>query len=223
MEVYTLKVRLLSDTVFGSGYSVPGFIDADVLYDEYGFPYIKGKTIKGKLGEMAVVFINMIKGFDECKKLGEIIEKKKDRLFGVSVDYNHSKMKISDCEVSANVRNYFNNNMEDSGIKPLEVLEALTHVDFQTSINENGVADESSLRNFRVINRDLELYSTINIPDMLDEDEKILLASSCSILRHLGAFETKGKGKVLVSLLCEGKDVTDEYIKLLEKKVNKSA
>jgi len=44
---YTLKIELLTDAVFGSGNSVPGFVDADVLHDEYGFLYINGKTLKG--------------------------------------------------------------------------------------------------------------------------------------------------------------------------------
>jgi len=43
MEEYTLKIELLTDAVFGSGNSVPGFVDADVLHDEYGFLYINGK------------------------------------------------------------------------------------------------------------------------------------------------------------------------------------
>ena len=30
MEEYKIKVKLLTDTIFGSGYSVPGHIDADV-------------------------------------------------------------------------------------------------------------------------------------------------------------------------------------------------
>jgi len=49
------------------------------------------------------------------------------------------------------------------------------------------------------------------------------LASACSMLRHLGSNETKGKGEVRVSLWLKEKEVTHEYIRLLEKKVKLNA
>jgi len=220
MEEYVLKIRLLTDAVFGSGSSVSGFIDSDVLYDIYGFLFIKGKTLKGKLGEMASVFINIIKEMDECAEVADILSQKKDKLFGVSEKYNHDKLKFSDCEISKGIREYCKNNMKLSGINQQEILESLTHLETQTSIDYNtGVAKKNSMRNLRVINRGIVLYSNITTPKKLDDDERILLASACSLLRHLGSNETKGKGEVEVSLWYEGKEVTSEYIRLLEKKV----
>lgn len=46
-----VKVELLSDTIFGSGYSVPGAEDIAVCVDESGYPFIKSTTIKGLLRE----------------------------------------------------------------------------------------------------------------------------------------------------------------------------
>lgn len=40
---------ILSDTVFGSGYSIPGGEDIAVIQDENGYPYIPGSTLKGLL------------------------------------------------------------------------------------------------------------------------------------------------------------------------------
>ena len=51
MIEYTLKIELLSDMIFGSGMATPGSVDLEVLHDSYGIPYMKGKTIKGKLRE----------------------------------------------------------------------------------------------------------------------------------------------------------------------------
>jgi len=114
--------------------------------------------------------------------------------------------------------------MKDSDIKPEEILEALTHIETQTSINYvSGVAKKNSLRNYRVINRGIVLYSTVYSPKKLDNEDKILLASACSMLRHLGSNETKGKGEVRVSLWLEEKEVTHEYIRFLEKKVKLNA
>jgi len=220
MEEYLIKINLLTDAVFGSGYSVPGYIDLDVMYDDYGFPYINGKTLKGKLGEMATVFVNMIKSLPGQADYGEELQIKRDKLFGVSDRYYHDKLKFSDCEISKNVREYFKAHMKSSDIKPTEILESLTHVDTATSIDyKTGAAKKNSLRNFRAINRGIVLYSTITSPTELEDDEKIILASACSLLRHLGSFETKGKGYAEASLLYNGEDVTADYIKLLDKRV----
>ena len=35
MIQYVLEIELKSETVFGSGHSVPGMVDQEVLYDDY--------------------------------------------------------------------------------------------------------------------------------------------------------------------------------------------
>lgn len=220
MEEYSIKINLLTDAIFGSGYSVAGFLDSDVMYDEYGFPYINGKTLKGKIGEMATAFVNMIKSVPEFSDYGEVFQQKRDKLFGVANEYEHNKLKFSDCEISKNIRDYFKFHMQSSNITPAEILEALTHVETATSIDyKRGAAKKNSLRSFRVINRGITLYSVVTSPVKLDDDERIILASSCSLLRHLGSYETKGKGYADVSLFYEGNNVTADFIKLLDKKV----
>ena len=47
----TVTMQLLSDAVFGSGYSIPGGEDIAVMQDESGYPYIPGTTVKGLLRE----------------------------------------------------------------------------------------------------------------------------------------------------------------------------
>lgn len=49
----TLRVtmELLSDTIFGSGFSIPGGEDIAVCRDTEGYPYLKGSTLKGLLRE----------------------------------------------------------------------------------------------------------------------------------------------------------------------------
>ena len=47
----TVTMQLLSDTILGSGYSVPGGEDIAVCKDAMGYPYMKGSTFKGLLRE----------------------------------------------------------------------------------------------------------------------------------------------------------------------------
>lgn len=46
-----VTMELLSDTIFGSGFSVPGGEDIAVCRDGDGYPYLKGTTLKGLLRE----------------------------------------------------------------------------------------------------------------------------------------------------------------------------
>lgn len=45
----TVTMELLSDGIFGSGYSIPGGEDIAVCQDAEGYPYLKGSTLKGLL------------------------------------------------------------------------------------------------------------------------------------------------------------------------------
>ena len=46
-----VTMELLSDAIFGSGFSIPGGEDIAVCRDEKGYPYLKGTTLKGLLRE----------------------------------------------------------------------------------------------------------------------------------------------------------------------------
>ena len=46
-----VSMELLSDTIFGSGFSIPGGEDIAVCCDDDGYPYLKGSTFKGLLRE----------------------------------------------------------------------------------------------------------------------------------------------------------------------------
>ena len=46
-----VTLELLSDAIFGSGYSIPGGEDIAVVRDEAGYPYIPGTAVKGLLRE----------------------------------------------------------------------------------------------------------------------------------------------------------------------------
>ena len=46
-----VQMDLLSDTIFGAGFSVPGGEDIAVCKDSSGYPYLRGSTLKGLLRE----------------------------------------------------------------------------------------------------------------------------------------------------------------------------
>jgi CRISPR/Cas system CSM-associated protein Csm3 (group 7 of RAMP superfamily) len=220
---YRIYIHTESDVIFGNGQSVPGFIDSDILYDHQGFPYMNGKTFKGKLGEMAQLALHMIKGYGLSDKHQQGMNAAFKSLFGEAGSVLMGTLKFSDCELSEGLRNYLAayQNQETGSITKDEVLEVLTYVDRQTAIdNSTGVAKKSSLRNFRVIKRGLVFECQVYAENSLNDYEKILLGFACRLLKHIGSQETKGKGLITTQLWLDEKDVTLAYVKGLDKVVN---
>ena len=54
-----LRLTIETAATFGSGRGVPGLIDRDIEHDKHGFPYMRGRTLKGLLAESGegVVFV----------------------------------------------------------------------------------------------------------------------------------------------------------------------
>lgn len=66
-----VTLELLSDTIFGSGYSIPGGEDIAVVRDDKGYPYIPGTTVKGLLRESMENWIAWTDG--DPSDIGEIL------------------------------------------------------------------------------------------------------------------------------------------------------
>ena len=204
---YRLKIQLLSETIIGSGVSVPGSVDNDVVYDAFGLPYVKGKTIKGNLRELT-------------EDLIEYLELDRDisiRLFGQEGIYNVEEgiLNISDCQLSSNVTGVINNAINDKQIYIQEIKEALTNERYFTQI-ENGIAKDHSLRSIRTIEPGLILYADINTSTELTWKEEGILASAVSMFRNFGLMRTRGKGLISCSLLKDDIDITISSISRLE-------
>ena len=53
-----LQIELKSDLCAGSGESLGSLIDTDICYDEYGFPYIPSKRLKGLIKEAFIEYMD---------------------------------------------------------------------------------------------------------------------------------------------------------------------
>ena len=54
-----ITIKLLSDLCTCSGETYNSMVDMDVVYDEYGIPYIPAKRIKGCIREAALEMMQM--------------------------------------------------------------------------------------------------------------------------------------------------------------------
>ena len=73
-----LQIKLLSDTTFGRGDGVAGLVDQEVEHDDCGFPYLRGRTLKGLLSEECDNLIVLLK--DDIQKHWLDV---RNKLFGV--------------------------------------------------------------------------------------------------------------------------------------------
>ncbi|BAZ32927.1 hypothetical protein NIES4074_54350 [Cylindrospermum sp. NIES-4074] len=213
MTIYQIKIKLLSDTTFGRGDGVAGLIDQEVEHDSSGFPYLRGRTLKGLLSE-------------ECDNLIAVLppEIRQDWenlaciLFGTpgSIQGTIASMHVGDACLADDLREAVAFQIKKKTLTKTEVLDSLTTIRRQTAINsETGVADKGSLRSFRVVIRELEFKA-----DLLFETEpsdKILsiLAVGTLALRRIGSGRNRGRGYVRCTLHDSSrKEITHDHVNL---------
>lgn len=209
-----LKIELMSDLCAGSGYSYAGVIDSDVFYDEYGFPWIPARRLKGCMREAADLV---------CPESAEALFGKtgdvetRGIIVGNAYIEGHDAIAEELKEVRGQKRK------EASYLSPQNILSIYTGVRAQTRINEDtGVAEENTLRYTRVVGqydpyRDrtpLCFYAEVEYDEMYQKSmERIVKA-----VRNLGMNRNRGLGSVRCTLdMRPEKDHTD---KVPEERVN---
>lgn len=186
-----VRLKLLSDAVFGSGKSVPGGEDIGILTDEYGFPYISGKNIKGNLRETMENLLSW-KGEDAGAA---------DALFGLPEREtmeggDGQKIYVSDFMLPLSVRAAVVKELgidteEKRKAKREQVTELFTELRTFTRL-EDGVSAEGSLRDARCVNEGLLFLGEITCPAGQEENVREALET----LKWLGSMRSRGFGAV---------------------------
>ena len=188
-----IKMQLLSDTIFGSGVSVPGGEDISVLCDKDGFPYYKGGTFKGVFREELYRYLEWI-GKEETE-----IKHTVTRLLGKGgngEEITASKLIFSDFVLSDYVKEKILEEVgTDDGHADI-ITDLLTHTRTLTAIEEDGIAKEGSLRSLRCVNKGLYFYSSISC---VPEDEA-LVRELLSMMKWIGSMRNRGFGKVKITV-----------------------
>ena len=188
-----IKMQLLSDTIFGSGVSVPGGEDISVLCDRDGFPYYKGGTFKGVFREELYRYLEWL-GTEEKE-----IENTLVRLLGKGgngEEITASKLIFSDFVLSGYVKEKILEEVgKEEGYAEI-ITDLLTHTRTLTAIEEDGIAKEGSLRSLRCVNKGLYFYSNISCAP---EDEE-LVRELLAMIKWLGSMRNRGFGKVKITV-----------------------
>ncbi|MCR5376110.1 MAG: hypothetical protein K6E71_05110 [Lachnospiraceae bacterium] len=199
MRKYQVKIKLLTETMPGSGMAVPGTIDSDIRHDTYGLPYMNAKTFKGHVREQMeflCTYDSKYDGIDINSLLGS------NDLESVK---KNARLKFTKVELSEVVQQTIRAAVDAGDVTKTEILDALTVTYTRTKIGEKGVAEPHSLRKERELRRGLIMETAIYAEE-LSETEEDLLKDTIAAIKHIGMHKSKGKGVVACSIAQAGQE-----------------
>lgn len=190
-----LRLTIETAATFGSGRGVPGLIDRDIEHDKHGFPYMRGRTLKGLLAESAegVVFVLALQGQDQWRKV-------KDVLFGRpgrGMD-EQGILAVGDAQLPEALRALLLK--EQATYSPNAILDSLTAVRRQTAMNPDGGPLRGTLRAMRVLLPGVTLEAPLRFQRPLDDEEMALLAAAVLDWRRAGTGRNRGRGRLTAVL-----------------------
>lgn len=198
MPEFRLQLELLSPTLVGSGEGFGAVIDADVVFDDLGLPYIPARRIKGCLREAAETVEQMLAA------AGISFDLNIAETFGV-IGTDTGVVTFANLTLAEYVANaiWLDHLMKQYGtlLSPEAVLEVFTELRQQTAIDDEiGIAQKHSLRTVRVLTPGLTFVGEVRI-DSPDPAVVDTLALACLNLRRIGTKRNRGYGDVACCLI----------------------
>ena len=177
MSTVKYEIEFFSNWHCGSGLAAGADVDALVIRDKKGLPYVPGRTLKGLLRDAASDLM------DDTEAINQI--------FGVSGDKKEHKTGCS----------FFGNATLPSAEYQYILEQGLASHLFQsfssTKIDENGIAKDHSLRKIEtVIPCKLE-GEILNVPD----GSEPILEEAMHYIKRMGTGRNRGYGRCNISII----------------------
>lgn len=198
-----IRITIKSAATFGRGDGVAGLVDREIEHDANGFPFLRGKTLKGLLAESAE---NIVFALENAARWREA----KDALFGKPGrgSIERGSLHLGDARLPEGLRHELREELKANSLTPDDVLYGLTGIRRQTTMNPFGAPEHASLRSMRVLLPGVVLEADLHV-DNPTEDQLSLLTAACLDLRRAGTGRNRGRGHILVELDDDG--TTHEY------------
>jgi hypothetical protein len=206
-----LHLTLKSDATFGRGDGVVGLVDAEVEHDaETGFPYIRGRVLKGLLVEECANLLFALR--QQSPTAYNRFAKAAKFLFGQpgSTLEDDAALRVGPALLPEKLRETVAADVKAERRRPADVLESLTDIRRQTAVDEEtGAPAKGSLRAVRVVLRETSLVARLDFVEK-PSDDALALLSTCGIcLRRGGTGRNRGRGRLEVRLCdMQGQDLT---------------
>jgi len=189
-----ITVELLSDATFSRGEGTAGVVDIEIEHDEFGLPFMGGKTLHGLLRDG---WLSMEGSFPELRSAA-------DRIYGPPGDLAETSiLRIGDAELERAVKEWvaWSVRRKHNPLSPGQILAALSDIRAQTSEErESGAPAETTLRSTRVVLRGLLFISPLTWLAEPTTDDLRCLALGVLAARHAGLARHRGRGLVRLAL-----------------------
>lgn len=168
---YRVTVTLLSDAIFGTGYSIPGGEDIAVCQNEQGYPYLKGSTFKGVLRESLENWLVWAGGTEET-----LLALMGDEDWAGTADYRRIRLTGFTLQHP-----------------PVDPERCFSRRNF-TSL-EGGVAKEGSLRQAACICSGLCFGGEVSCA----EEDREVVKKAMESMKWIGSMRSRGFGRIKVT------------------------
>lgn len=205
-----IRLQLKSDATFGRGDGVAGLIDAEIEHDEYGLPYLRGRTLKGLLVEECANVLYALRA-SQPTNIVELYELAAGEMFGRagSTSEDDGLLHVGAAMLPETFRRAIRRDVDKGVVRPKDVLEALTTIRRQTAIDEEtGAPRKTSLRSMRVLVREVVLTSRLKFAETETPEMKALLAACVHALHRAGTGRNRGRGRIEATL-CDADDINN--------------
>lgn len=218
MPAYKLQFSLRSAATFGRGDGVAGLVDEEVEHDADGLPFLRGRTLKGLLAEECANILYALEVQRQSNEWRQIAY----RMFGRpgSTIEDTGTLRVGDARLPDSLRAAIKMAVRNGELSADEVLESLTAIRRQTSMNEYGAPEKGSLRSLRVVLPGTVFEATLDFAEEPDERTLALLAACILAWRRAGSGRNRGRGRLQAWLLDSNDvDITERYFCVFAGKV----
>ncbi len=202
-----LRIELLSDLCTYSGDVYNSLVDIDVVYDNYGLPYIPAKRIKGCIREACLELVEF--GVVSEESYGRIFGGKGRKASGFSISNAYLENYEAICEDLEDYKQMCSRpdaKEDEVLIHPQNVLGLYTYTRVQTSMNyETGAAERTTLRTMRVVRKGTIFQAQLFAGNALSEDDIRNLENAIQLVKHMGVHRTRGLGLVEITIDNKGR------------------
>lgn len=191
-----LRIELLSDSTFSRGEGTAGVVDTEVERDEYGQPFIGGKTVRGLLRDSWLSMSSHFPGFERAA----------ERVLGRSQALDEAcRLRVGDAVLPMPIQSAVRRAVErpEHPLSPRVILEGFTTIRYQTAEDRGtGAPEATTLRSSRVVLRGTVFNASLCWLDgyhPATADVQILALCALSA-RHGGLLRNRGRGHLCMTL-----------------------
>ena len=199
-----VKIEVLSPIHLSSGQANVN-VDAEVMHEANGLPYLPAKRFKGLLYESALEVTEMFERCGSDVNYSELLEK----LFHHKSDNENIQLIVSnfylkpakEYEIMSRAFSQLEKQFPEL-LTPTDVLNQFTSIRYQTKL-QDGVAANTSLHNMSVVNAGIFIYGTMELVGEDLESCLELLAMAARNLTMAGMKRNRGFGRIRCTIKLE--------------------